>query len=96
VSFLRRLFGSDDEGQKPSTAAGPATAAPASAEELDEAERAHELELARFEQDRTSDLVRRQQRYSDRSWTPPAQGGIVRAGEESDEAAEEATPDVGP
>jgi hypothetical protein len=77
VGFLRRLLGASDEGND-SPAAPPATAA-----ELEEDERAHELELARFEQDRTSDLVRRQQRYSDRSWTPPVQGGTIRAGDEA-------------
>ena len=46
---------------------------------LDDEERAHELELARFEQARLDDLVRRQQRYAARSWTPPAQGGERRA-----------------
>jgi hypothetical protein len=80
VGFLRRLLGasSEDDGQ-----AEP----PATADELDAAERAHELELARFEQDRTTDLVRRQQRYSTKSWTPPSQGGTVRAGDE--EAADD-------
>jgi len=46
---------------------------------VDAEERARELELARFDQDRLDDLVRRQQRYADRSWTPPAQGGERRA-----------------
>lgn len=72
MSFLRNLFGGS---------ARPA-AEPVDAATLDDAERAHELELARFEQDRTTDLVRRQQRYSDRSWTPPAQGGDRRADDE--------------
>lgn len=53
----------------------------------DEDERAHELEMARFEQDRVDELVRRQQRYADRSWTPPAQGGTRRSGDDSDAGA---------
>jgi hypothetical protein len=73
MSFLRRLFGSGDSS--PSDESVPVTD-PAT---LDEAERAHELELARFEQERTDDLVRRQQRYATQSWTPPAQGGERRA-----------------
>jgi hypothetical protein len=81
VGFLRRLFGGD--GEAPSTPSARPTQ-----EELDAEERAHELELARFEQDRTTDLVRRQQRYSDQRWTPPAQGGTIRAGE-ADEGGEE-------
>jgi len=80
VGFLRRLLG----GSREADAAGPAL----TLEELDAEERAHELELARFEQDRTTDLVRRQQRYSARSWTPPAQGGTIRAGE-ADEGGDE-------
>jgi hypothetical protein len=87
VGFLRKLFGgaggsggagSDpavgDRGSQASSARGPVDEAT-----LDDEERARELELARFEQDRTDDLVRRQQRYADRSWTPPAQGGPLRA-----------------
>jgi hypothetical protein len=81
VGFLRRLLGGPD---------GPAADdGPADDRTDAEIEAAHELELARFEQARTTDLVRRQQQYSDKSWTPPAQGGTVRAGEE--EAGEEET-----
>ena len=77
MSFLRNLFGGGDR---------PSSAEPVDAATTDEEERAHELELARFEQDRTTDLVRRQQRYGDRSWTPPAQGGDRRADDaDSDE-----------
>ena len=78
MGFLRRLLGD---------AAGDAAGAspPLTPQELDDEERAHELDLARFEQDRTSDLVRRQQRYSDKSWTPPMQGGTIRAGDSEDD-----------
>jgi len=75
VGFLRRLLGAEDRpGDEPS-AAEPSVDPAA----LDEEERARELELARFDQDRLDDLVRRQQRYADRSWTPPVQGGERRA-----------------
>jgi hypothetical protein len=74
VGFLRRLFGGDD-----SSGQDAGTEAPSDPAAADEDERAHELELARFEQERTSDLTRRQQRYMDHSWTPPAQGGEERA-----------------
>jgi hypothetical protein len=79
MGFLRRLLGGD----------GKATETPASDRAVgwtDDDERTHELELARFEQDRTTDLMRRQQRYGDRSWTPPAQGGERRAGEDEVDA----------
>jgi hypothetical protein len=85
MSFLRRLLGRDGAEHEEADDGEPAASEPAMTP--DEEERAHELELARFEQDRTTDLVRRQQRYGDRSWTPPDQGGPQRAdGEEADEA----------
>jgi len=76
VGFLRRFLGGGRESDPDA-----ATADDDSSETLDpdEEERAHELELARFEQARSDDLIRRQQRYADRSWTPPAQGGERRA-----------------
>ena len=94
MGFLRRIFGGGDREASDAAdgADGPGgpdktggSAAPADAATIDEAERARELELARFDQERLDDLVRRQQRYADRSWTPPAQGGERRAddGDES-------------
>lgn len=76
MDFLRRLLGG----------AGPdaADSAPVNVAAIDEEERARELELARFDQDRIDDLVRRQQRYADRSWRPPAQGGTKRAGDDEE------------
>jgi hypothetical protein len=79
MGFLRRFLGGDRapdvDGADRDGASEPS--------DPDEEERAHELELARFEQARSDDLIRRQQRYADRSWTPPAQGGERRA-EDSD------------
>ena len=80
MGFLRRLLG----GPAAEDSTGPTAASSAGAADDDE-ERGHELELARFEQARTTDLIRRQQQYADRSWTPPAQGGTKRAGDEDDE-----------
>jgi hypothetical protein len=91
VGFLRRLLGGRDRGAAGAPAVtgegdheaadGEPGDAPFDEAEpsVDEAERARELELARFDQERLSDLVRRQQAYADRSWTPPAQGGERRA-----------------
>jgi hypothetical protein len=96
MGFLRRLLGGDDRGKAASSESERSAEAPSGVgagraplpqAALDEEERARELELARFEQARTDDLVRRQQRYADRSWTPPAQGGSLRADDE-DVAAE--------
>ncbi len=81
MGFLRRLLGGDQksEGSADGDRSAEDDDEPVSAADLDGDERARELELARFEQDRTDNLVRRQQRYADRSWTPPAQGGERRA-----------------
>ena len=76
MGFLRRLLGGAGDRDGQGDAGGSAPPDPAT---LDAEERARELELARFEQDRTDDLVRRQQRFSSYSWTPPAQGGERRA-----------------
>ena len=77
MGFLKRLFGGSTEAGPDNPPAAPATPA-----ELDAEERAHELELARGEQDRLSDLQQRQLRYSDYAWEPPAQGGTRRADDE--------------
>ncbi len=83
MGFLKRLLGGS-AGDGSAAPGGP----PPTQDELDAEERAHELELARFEQDRTSELVRRQQRYSTQSWTPPAQGSTVRADDEAESATD--------
>jgi hypothetical protein len=74
VGFLRRLLGGDD---RPVTAHAPVDPAEAEA-----AERAHELELAREEQERMDELTLRQLRYASYAWTPPAEGGERRADDE--------------
>jgi hypothetical protein len=93
MDALRRLFGGGsgpaaeagetDEGSGGSKAeAGdstPPSETPPTPEEVDAEERARELELLRAEQNRLDDLVLRQQRYADRSWVPPSQGGPRRA-----------------
>jgi len=75
VGFLRRLLGGSGAGD----ASAASDAAPPDPAQIDAEERARELELARFDQERTDDLVRRQQRFAALSWTPPAQGGERRA-----------------
>lgn len=74
MGFLRRLLGGGDVDEATASSGAPANPA-----EIEADERARELELARFEQDRTDDLVRRQQRFASYAWTPPAQGGDRRA-----------------
>jgi hypothetical protein len=87
MSFLRRLIGRPSS--PPEDPAEPSTPRPTRVDQatLDAEERAHELELARFEQERTGDLIRRQQRYASQSWTPPPQGGERRAGDDEGESA---------
>ncbi|HEX5823946.1 MAG TPA: hypothetical protein VFY18_05730 [Candidatus Limnocylindrales bacterium] len=90
MDALRRLFGGG--GGRPGGAAGDAgeeAATPATAEEIDAEERARELELLRAEQDRLDELVLRQQRYADRSWVPPSQGGPRRSDDGEAAASED-------
>ena len=78
MGFLRRLLGggSTEDGK---TAAVDAGSAPGSGDPaLDEIER--DRVLLRAEARRLNDdLIQRQLRSADRSWTPPAQGGSRRA-----------------
>ena len=82
MGFLRRLLG------------GPPDDAPV--EDVDPVaseaeERDRELELLREDQERLDDLTRRQLRYAEHAWQPPAQGGERRA----DDADAGAGPDQG-
>jgi hypothetical protein len=74
MSFLRRVFGGGAAGAD-GTGRAPLDPAAAAAEDAE-----HERALLREEAVRLSDeLLARQMRYADRSWTPPAQGGSKRA-----------------
>ncbi|HEY4634143.1 MAG TPA: hypothetical protein VIH00_09525 [Candidatus Limnocylindrales bacterium] len=82
MGFLRRLRarlrGSEapaPTGDHAPTASGP--------DDDDAAEREHELELLRAEQERLDELSQRQLRYADHAWRPPAQGGPQRAGDDA-------------
>ena len=77
MGFLKRLFGGGESDSNAREAAAPADPA-----DIDAAERAYELELARSEQDRLDDLKQRQLRYADYAWEPPKQGGERRADDE--------------
>ena len=77
MGFLKRIFGgagSAPSEPTPVTATDPV--------DIDAAERAHDLELARSEQDRLDELSQRQLRYADYAWQPPKQGGERRADDE--------------
>ena len=88
MGFLRRLLGGDRPKDAEQTEESPLDDA-----EVDAAEKAYQLELLRGDQDRMSDLTRRQLRYAEYAWTPPAQGGERRAdsraenGDEAENAA---------
>jgi hypothetical protein len=71
MSILRRLLGSEREG---AAQVDPAV--------VDAEERQRELDILRDEQERLDDLARRQLRYADYAWQPPAQGGERRADDE--------------
>lgn len=70
VSFLRRLLGREAPSEFD---------APVDDAAVDAAEREHELDVLRGEQERLDDLAQRQLRYADYAWQPPAQGGERRA-----------------
>lgn len=86
MSFFRRLLGGGDEeatnGAKP-----PVDTDGVDLVDANEAERLHERDLLRSENERLDELKRRQLKYADRAWTPPAQGGERRADDE-DKSAE--------
>ena len=81
MGFLKRIFGGGGSGS-----GSPATPAPADPIDIDAAERAYDLELARAEQDRLDDLSQRQLRYADYAWQPPKQGGERRADDDEKRA----------
>ena len=74
MSFLRRMLGG---GPSAVDAGQPGGDTAATTPEL-EVER--DRRLLREDAERLDDeLIQRQMRYADRSWTPPAQGGTRRA-----------------
>jgi hypothetical protein len=75
MGFLRRLLG----GARTDPAGQTEPPPPLDDPDIEAAEKAYELELLREEQERLSELTRRQMRYADYAWTPPAQGGERRA-----------------
>lgn len=77
MSFLRRWLSGEDAGGAATDTNGATRSVDAA--EADEAERLHERELMQAENERLDDLLRRQIKYGDRAWTPPAQGGERRA-----------------
>jgi hypothetical protein len=80
VGFLKRLFGGTTDDTRDETADEGPTPTEA---DLVAAEQDRERELIRADAERLdNDLIQRQMRYADRSWTPPAQGGARRADDE--------------
>lgn len=76
MGFLKRLLGGQPA---PTPDAGPEP----TAAELVAAEQERDRELLRADAERLNDdLIQRQMRYANRSWTPPAQGGTRRADDE--------------
>ena len=80
MGFLRRLFGGEEASDADARAGDVPEAGSTSAVDDDQA---RDRELLREEARRLDDeLIQRQMRYADRSWTPPAQGGTRRADDE--------------
>lgn len=90
MSFLRRMFGGGG-ATAPGSGTGPAGTTPTAidAAQADAEDAARERDLLREDARRLSDdLLSRQLRYADRSWTPPAQGGERRADDDAKGADE--------
>ncbi|MDQ2965858.1 MAG: hypothetical protein M3R57_08425 [Chloroflexota bacterium] len=81
MSFLRRFLGGGGETNGATPPDGAADAADAA-----EAESLHERELMLAENERLDELRRRQLKYADRAWTPPAQGGERRSDDKLSDA----------
>jgi hypothetical protein len=81
MGFLRRLIGGRDRtATQPEPAAGSSPA-------IDADEREREADVIREDEERLDELARRQLRYADYAWTPPAEGGTQRA-DDADASAE--------
>jgi hypothetical protein len=80
MAFLRRWFGGGVEAESAADSDAPTTAS--ASVDLEAAEREHELDVMRGEQQRLDELQQRQLRYSEYAWQPPAQGGERRADDE--------------
>lgn len=80
MGFLRRLTQSLRGPTSPGISSPPDVAdSSESPGDLEESERAYELDLLREEQARLDELGQRQLRYADYAWLPPAQGGPARS-----------------
>jgi hypothetical protein len=100
MDFVRRLFGGGEQpaggqpagraaGDQAAVAAEPAPGSSAGGPSVDPGvdEETRDRELLRAEAMRLNDeLLQRQMRYADRSWTPPTQGGTRRSGDEDGDA----------
>jgi hypothetical protein len=80
MKAFRRLLGGTAGAESDEATPEPRSAADSASP--DEEERQYELDLAREEARRLDELQQRQLRYSNYSWTPPAQGGERRADDE--------------
>jgi hypothetical protein len=82
MSFLRRVLGGGS-GRGSGEGGSREDLAPVDpvADNVEDAARDAEL-LAEDARRLSDDLLARQLRYADRAWTPPAQGGALRAGDD--------------
>lgn len=82
MGFLRRLLGGESDADRKAAAADDLSSSQQGIATADVEERARDLELLREDQERLDDLARRQLRYAEYAWKPPAQGGERRADDE--------------
>jgi hypothetical protein len=88
MKTFRRLLGGGAEPNGEHTTAMPTSTSAADSASPNDEERQYELELAREEARRLDELQQRQLRYTNYSWTPPAQGGERRADDEEAKSEE--------
>jgi hypothetical protein len=83
MGFLSRLRGTRSRDAASSEPTSDEHTRAGADDRLPDDELERERALLRAEAERLDDdLIQRQIRYADRSWTPPRQGGDVRAGDE--------------
>jgi len=88
MKAFRRLLGGGPETNGEHTAAAPSPTSAAGSASAEDEERQYELDLAREEARRLDELQQRQLRYTNYSWSPPAQGGERRADDEEAKSEE--------
>ncbi|HET9345878.1 MAG TPA: hypothetical protein VFO05_09260 [Candidatus Limnocylindrales bacterium] len=83
MGFLRRIFSGRGIDGDDETTAGVDDDGEDGLVEPDAEERQHELDVLRAEAERLDELTKRQLKYADHAWEPPAQGSERRADDDN-------------